>query len=229
MRGENGAPRPAGGLEGCSAGCRDRDEDGPCIGGVADARGPAPGLELMDLGRHRRLAAAVGGCERRDAGRTALLDLGQQPGLGVGEGERGLLGREPVEARHDAQQVGAKSLLRCHGPKFYIGTLCISTRVPGASGWSAARDRRTGRNGARASWASPAHRWRGSALWAVPGPLRNAQAVRHVVRRLVIAGHGRCGRPGEVVVQHSPDRVALAQCDVRPGPRPIERLGPVGG
>jgi len=68
----------------------------------------------MDLGRHRRLAAAVGGCERRDAGRTALLDLCQQPGLRVGQVEARLLGREPVEAGDDVQQVRAEVVTRGH-------------------------------------------------------------------------------------------------------------------
>ena len=47
----------------------------------------------------------------------------------------------------------------------------------------------------------------------VPGPLRNAQAIGHVARW--VAGHGRGGRPGEVVVQHGPGRVVLEQSDVR--------------
>jgi hypothetical protein len=54
-------------------------------------------------------------------------------------------------------------------------------------------------------------------LNAVIRPRTSAEWAGHQARRPQTreAGHGRSGRPGEVVVQHCPDRVVLGQCDVR--------------
>ena len=46
-----------------------------------------------------------------------------------------------------------------------------------------------------------------SGLSAVPGPVRDAQTWRYIVGGMVVGGHGRRGRPGEVVVQHLPQRL----------------------
>src|SRR5690348_12760532 len=56
--------------------------------------------------------------------------------------------------------------------------------------------------------------WRSSALQSIPRPARNAQALRNLVGRLVIARHGVCRGPGEVVVQHLPQRPARVQAGV---------------
>src|SRR6516225_10655922 len=39
-------------------------------------------------------------------------------------------------------------------------------------------------------------------LKSVPRPVWDAEAVRHIIGGLVVAGHRCRGRPGEVVVQH---------------------------
>src|ERR1039458_1866543 len=45
-------------------------------------------------------------------------------------------------------------------------------------------------------------------------PARNAHTLGNLVSRLVVARHGRRGGPGEVVVQHLPERGGLFQADV---------------
>src|SRR5262249_12910792 len=47
-----------------------------------------------------------------------------------------------------------------------------------------------------------------------PGPARDLQTVWHIVRRPVVAGHRRRGRPREVVVQHFAYSVAAGHADV---------------
>lgn len=59
-----------------------------------------------------------------------------------------------------------------------------------------------------------------SALEPVPRPARDAEAVRHIIRRALIAGHGCGGRPGEIIVQHLPQSCILVQTDI--GQRLIE-------
>src|SRR6266542_2086888 len=53
----------------------------------------------------------------------------------------------------------------------------------------------------------------GSVLEAVPGPARDAQAFGYVVGGVVVGKHGCGGGPGEVVVQHLPQRL-LGEADV---------------
>ena len=47
-----------------------------------------------------------------------------------------------------------------------------------------------------------------------PRPARDAQAVRHIVRGAVIAGHRGGGRPGEVVVQRPSEPLVVGQANV---------------
>src|SRR5580698_1979890 len=56
--------------------------------------------------------------------------------------------------------------------------------------------------------------WPASGLQPVPGPARNAQAVRNLVGRLVIARHRRGGGPGEVIVQDLSQRPGLRDARV---------------
>jgi hypothetical protein len=46
-------------------------------------------------------------------------------------------------------------------------------------------------------------------LESVPGPVWDAEAVRHVIGGLVVAGHRFRGRPSEVVVQHLSQRTVV--------------------
>ena len=98
--------------QGLGAGRGDGHEDGARVGGVGLTRDPALGLQPLDLGGHRRLAAVVGGGQHRDPGRALLLHLGEQPHLGVGHLEAGALGGQPVQPGDHRQQVGAQ-LLGC--------------------------------------------------------------------------------------------------------------------
>ena len=62
---------------------------------------------------------------------------------------------------------------------------------------------------------------------SVPGPVRDGEAVRHVVGGAVVAGHRGGGRPGEVVVQHLTEPVVAVEADV--GQRLVEAVdGAVG-
>jgi hypothetical protein len=42
----------------------------------------------------------------------------------------------------------------------------------------------------------------------------DAEATRHIIGGLVIAGHRCCGRPGEVVMQHLSQRIVFRESDV---------------
>ena len=42
----------------------------------------------------------------------------------------------------------------------------------------------------------------------------DSQAVRDVIGGVVVAGHGRGGRPGEVVVKHLAQAVVIGEADV---------------
>jgi len=46
-------------------------------------------------------------------------------------------------------------------------------------------------------------------LEPVPGPVWDAEAVRHIIGGLVVAGHCFHGRPSEVVVQHLSQRTVV--------------------
>jgi hypothetical protein len=46
-------------------------------------------------------------------------------------------------------------------------------------------------------------------LESVPRPVWDAEAVRHIVSGLVVAGHRSGGRPSEVVVQHLSQRTVV--------------------
>ena len=65
-------------------------------------------------------------------------------------------------------------------------------------------------------------------LEAVPGPARDAQALRHVVGGLVVGGHGRGSGPGEVVMQHLPQGflgdACIFECLVEAGDRALVHL-----
>jgi hypothetical protein len=80
--------------------------------GVGLAADPAFGLQPLDLVGHRGLGAVVGGRERRDASGALLLDLRQQPRLGVRDVEAGPLRHQPVQAGHYLEEVGAQLLGR---------------------------------------------------------------------------------------------------------------------
>src|SRR5579884_3899865 len=51
----------------------------------------------------------------------------------------------------------------------------------------------------------------------VPRPPRDGEPARHVVGRVVVASHGGCRRPGEVIVQHLPERVIAGHAYVGQG------------
>jgi hypothetical protein len=42
----------------------------------------------------------------------------------------------------------------------------------------------------------------------------DVEAVRHIIGRLVVTGHRRCGRPSEVVVQHLSQRTVVSYSDI---------------
>jgi hypothetical protein len=46
-------------------------------------------------------------------------------------------------------------------------------------------------------------------LESVPGPVWDAEAVRHIIGGLVVAGHRFRGRPSEIVVQHLSQRTVV--------------------
>ena len=53
----------------------------------------------------------------------------------------------------------------------------------------------------------------GSVLKAVPGPSRDAQALRYIVGGVVVGRHGCRGSPGEVVVQRLP-QLLVGEADI---------------
>jgi hypothetical protein len=53
--------------------------------------------------------------------------------------------------------------------------------------------------------------WGGGVLLleSVPGPVWDAQALRHILGGLVVAGHCCRGRPGEIVMQHLSQNIVV--------------------
>lgn len=54
----------------------------------------------------------------------------------------------------------------------------------------------------------------GLRLESVPRPFWDAEAVRHMISRLVISGHRCCGRPREVIVQHLSQLTVAGKSDI---------------
>src|SRR5262245_37906252 len=77
---------------------------------------------------------------------------------------------------------------------------------------------------------------------SVPGPLRDVQTIRHIVRRVVVTSHRGSSGPREVIVQHASEALVAREPDIfqrlietRDRPlvhlfvRPVAAVNPNGG